>query len=207
MGKVINVTTLFLDIGGVLLTNGWGHDFRMLAAAKFKLDINELETRHQLAFVTYEEGRITMDEYLNRVVFWQKRDFSSAQFQQFMFGQSAPYAEMIEYIQQLKAKYHLKIAVVSNEARELNDHRINKFQLGSFVDFFISSCFVQLRKPDAAIFKLALDIAHVRPENVIYIDDVEMFVDVARDLGIASIHHKDHLSTSAALASMGLNLG
>jgi len=124
-----------------------------------------------------------------------------------MFAQTTPDKEMIELMRQLKEKYHLKIAVINNEARELNDYRINKFQLNQFVDFFISSCFVHIRKPDADIFRLALDIAHVLPENVLYIDDTQMFVDIARNFGIRSIKHINQLSTSTELASFGLSLG
>jgi putative hydrolase of the HAD superfamily len=114
---------------------------------------------------------------------------------------------MIEYIRQLKDKYNLKIAVVNNEGRELNEHRIMKFKLNQFVDFFISSCFVHFRKPDADIFRIALDIAQVPVQHVVYIEDMQMFVDVARDLGIRSIHHKNYLSTVEELALMGLKDG
>ncbi len=75
MQNVNNITTLFLDIGGVLLSDGWGHEFRQLAAEKFHLDEAEMEERHRIMFVTYEEGKITLDEYLDRVVFYKHRDF------------------------------------------------------------------------------------------------------------------------------------
>jgi len=206
MKKLIPVTTLFLDIGGVMLSNGWGHESRKLAAEKFNLNLGELEERHHLTFVTYEEGKLTMKEYLNRVVFYQKHTFTYNQFQEFMFGQSTPYKDMIEFIIKLKELNRLKIAVVNNEARELNEHRIKKFKLNQFVDFYISSCFVHFRKPDADIFRIALDIAQVPAEQVVYIENTQMFVDVARDLGIRSIMHKNYLSTSAELSMMGLKV-
>lgn len=206
MKKSIPVTTLFLDIGGVMLSNGWGHESRQLAAEKFNLNFGELEERHHLTFVTYEEGKLTLKEYLNRVIFYQKRTFTHAQFQEFMFDQSTPYKEMIDFILKLKEQNRLKITVVNNEARELNEHRIKKFQLNQFVDFYISSCFVHFRKPDADIFRIALDIAQVPAEQVVYIENTQMFVDVARDLGIRSILHKDYLSTSRELTLMGLKV-
>jgi putative hydrolase of the HAD superfamily len=201
------VTTLFLDIGGVMLSNGWGHVSRRLAAEVFNLNLSELEDRHNLTFVTYEEGKLTLKEYLSMVVFYEKRKFTPDQFRQFMFDQSTPYTEMIEFIKKLKELNHLKIAVVNNEAREMNEHRINKFHLNDFVDFFISSCFVHFRKPDADIFRIALDISQVPAKNVVYIEDTQMFTDVARDLGIRSIQHKNILSTSAELSLMGLKTG
>ena len=204
MRRAIPVTTLFLDVGGVLLTNGWDHHARRRAARNFKLEFAGMEDRHHLNFATYEEGKLTMEEYLDRVVFHQKRSFTRAQFRDFMFAQSKPFPQMIELIHRLKARYGLKIGVVSNEARELNAYRIRKFKLDGFVDFFISSCFVHLRKPDADIFRLALDISQAQARQVVYIENTPMFVRIAEGLGIQSILHTDYKSTCEKLASLGL---
>ena len=111
---------------------------------------------------------------------------------------------MLELIAQLKARHRLKIAVVSNEGRELNTYRIREFKLDGFVDFFISSSFVHLRKPDVDIFRLALDIAQVPVNEIVYIENTPLFVQVAEGLGIQSILHTDYRSTCAKLASFGL---
>ncbi len=203
MKHSIEITTLFLDIGGVLLTDGWDHHARKRAATHFTLELREMEDRHHLTFDTYEEGKLTMVEYLDRVVFYRKRPFTRAQFRQFMFAQSKPYPGMINLVTQLKARHRLKIAVVSNEARELNAYRIRQFKLNRFVDFFVSSCFVHLRKPDADIFRLALDIAQAPIQKVLYIENTPMFVQIAEGLGIRTILHKDYHSTAARLASFG----
>jgi len=199
------ITTLFLDIGGVLLTDGWDHHARKRAATIFKLEAPEMEHRHQLTFDTYEEGKLTLEDYLGRVVFYKKRPFTRTQFRQFMFAQSKPYPKMIELVRELKAKYGLKIIVVSNEARELNEYRIRSFALDGFVDSFVSSCFVHLRKPDADIFRLARDIAQVPARQILYIENTPMFVQIAEGLGIRSILHADYRSTCAQLASFGLH--
>jgi putative hydrolase of the HAD superfamily len=204
MKRSTEITTLFLDVGGVLLTNGWGHQSRALAAKAFDLNLDEMEDRHHLTFDTYEVGKLTLEEYLSRTVFYEKRQFTREQFREFMFAQSQPYPEMIELVRTLKAQHELRIAVVNNEARELNSHRIRTFKLGEFVDFFISSCFVHLRKPDADIFRLALDIALVPAEQVVYIDDQPLFVQVADGLGIRGVRHTDYESTRAQLASFGM---
>ena len=204
MKNALPITTLFLDIGGVLLNNGWDHIARRRVAEHFKLAWTELEERHALTFETHEEGKISFEEYLGLVVFYKKRPFTRAQFRRFMCAQSKPYPEMIEWIEQLKVQRRLKIAAVSNEAREVNAYRIRKFKLGGFVDFFISSCFVHLRKPDADMFRLALDIAQTPARQVIYIENTPMFVQVAEGLGIRSILHTDYKSTRAKLASFGL---
>ena len=205
MRKKTAISCLFVDIGGVLLTDGWDRHARERAATTFRIDLGEMEERHHLTFDTYEEGKLTLQEYLDRVVFYRKRSFTSAEFRRFMFAQSKPFPEMIELIAQLKARYGLRVAVVSNEARELNAYRIRKFKLGELVDAFISSSFVHIRKPDADIFRLALDITQTRARHVLYLENTEMFVHIAKGLGIRSILHADYRSTRAKLASFGLH--
>ncbi len=203
MKKTSAITCVFVDIGGVLLTNGWDHHARRRAVAKFQLDWAEMEERHRLVFEIHEEGKLTFEEYLSLVVFYQKRPFTRAQFRRFMCEQSKPFPAMLATMVQLKAR-GLKIAVVSNESLELNAYRIRTFELAKFVDSFISSCFVHLRKPDANIFRLALDIAQTPAHQVLYIENTPMFVGIAEGLGIRSILHMDFESTSAQLISLGL---
>jgi putative hydrolase of the HAD superfamily len=204
MTQAAAVKCLFVDVGGVLLTNGWDHHARRRAAANFKLAWVEMEERHRLTFETHEEGKLTFEEYLSQVVFYEKRSFTRAQFRQFMFTQSKPYPDMLEMVARLKARYGLGVAVVSNESREVNAYRIRKFKLDSFVDSFISSCFVHLRKPDPDIFRLALDIAQTPARHVLYLENTPMFVEIAEGLGIRSILHTDYKSTCTQLASFGL---
>jgi putative hydrolase of the HAD superfamily len=200
------ITTLFLDIGGVLLTNGWDHNIRTRAAEKFNLDYEEMNERHHLTFDTYEEGKLSLDKYLNRVVFYQKRSFSREEFKAFMYAQSQPFPEMIELMRRLKTQYGLEVAAVSNEGRELTMYRVQQYNLGAVIDFFISSCFVHYRKPDEDIYRIALDIAQVRPERVVYIDDRAMFVEVAQSLGIGGIIHTAYETTRTALEGFGLSI-
>lgn len=200
------ITTLFLDIGGVLLTNGWDRGIRTLASEKFGLEYKEMDERHHLTFDTYEEGKLSLDEYLNRVVFYQQRSFSREEFKAFMYAQSKPFPEMIELMRGLKSQHGLQVAAVSNEGRELTVYRVGQFKLGTFIDFFVSSCFVHYRKPDADMYRIALDIAQVHPEQVVYIDDRPMFVEVAQGLGIHGIIHTGHEATQKTLESLGLSL-
>jgi putative hydrolase of the HAD superfamily len=204
MKDATQITTLFVDVGGVLLTNGWDHHARRRAAKNFKLPWAEMEERHRLVFETHEEGKLTFEEYLGWVVFYQRRSFTRAQFRRFMFTQSKPYPRMIDLVVQLKIRYGLKVAVVSNESRAVNAFRIRKFKLDRFVDTFISSCFVHIRKPDVDIFRFALDIAQAPAQQVVYIENTPMFVQIAEGLGIRSVLHTDYKSTCAKLASFGL---
>ena len=198
------LSALFLDVGGVLLTNGWDRDARRRAAETFHVDHAELDERHHLTYDTYESGKLSLDEYLDRVIFYEERRFSRADFKAFMYAQSQPHEEMLALVRGLKSQYGIRVAVVSNEGRELAEYRVREFGLASFVDFFIFSSFVHFRKPDADIFRLALDVAQVPANEVVYIEDRPMFVEVARSLGIAGIHHVDCGSTRAALAGLGL---
>ena len=200
------ITTLFTDIGGVLLTNGWDHNSRNKAVEHFGLDAKETQERHSMTFDTYEVGKITLDEYLDRVVFYEYREFVKHDFKQFMFEQSQPYEDMLNLVRGLKQKYNLKIAVVNNEGRELNEYRIHKFKLNDFVDFFINSSFVHFRKPDADIFKVAIDIAQVNPAETLYLEDRMMFVQVAETLGLRGVHHEHYEATKQIFAEYGLTL-
>jgi len=203
---IMPITALFLDLGGVMLTNGWDRNARELAAQTFSLDRKEMDDRHRLTFDTYEAGKLTLEQYLNRVIFYQERSFTHQQFRDFMLAQSKSFPEMIELVAALKARYKLKVAVVNNEGRELNQHRIQTFQLTSFVDFFLSSCFAHMRKPDEDIYRMALDIAQVPPAQVAYLDDRLMFVQVAESLGLRGIHHTSYATTVEKLAALGLTL-
>ncbi|HUP03375.1 MAG TPA: HAD family hydrolase [Bryobacteraceae bacterium] len=204
MPKAPSISWLFCDIGGVLLTDGWNHRSRKLAAKHFGYDWAETEERHRLAFDAYELGKTTLDDYLGSVYFDRKRSFTRAAFRRFMLEQSRPLPDMLALVRRLKARHGLRIAVVSNEGRELNHYRIRKFKLNAMVDCFVSSSFVRLRKPDPEIFRLALDLTQAPRDQVVYIENTAMFAQLGESLGIRTILHKDCESTRAKLAELGL---
>ena len=197
------ISTLFSDVGGVLLTNGWDRQARAEAARVFHLDAAETDERHHLTFDAYEEGKLSLDDYLDRTVFYVPRSFTKDAFRDFMLSRSKPLPEMFGYVRDLKARHGIKIVIVNNEGRELNQYRIKAFGLGCFVDAFVSSCFVHMRKPDADIFRVALDIAQTDPADAAYIDDRAMFVDVAATLGIRGVVHRDAATTARELMAHG----
>lgn len=198
------IRALFLDIGGVLLTNGWDRHARHRAAERFNLDYAQLDERHHLTFDTYESGKLSLDDYLKRIVFYESRPFSPAEFTRFIMEQSEPYTDMIELVRGLKQVYGLKLFAVNNEGREINEYRIRQFGLNQVFDAFVSSCYVHLRKPDVDLFQLALDVAQMEPGQVVYVDDRLMFVEVARSLGMHCLHHTDYAKTRDGLAALGL---
>jgi putative hydrolase of the HAD superfamily len=198
------ITTLFLDIGGVLLSNGWDHEARGKAVSHFKLNSEETEERHHLTFDIYEEGKLTLHEYLKQIVFYKSRQFSEDDFIDFMLKQSYPFQETIDFFIKIKQHYSLKVIAVNNEGKELNEYRIREYKLNTLFDAFVSSAFVHLRKPDADIFRMAVNISQTPLENAIYIDDRLMFVEVAKSLGMHGIHHKGLDATKNKLESFGL---
>ncbi len=198
------ITHLFTDLGGVLLTNGWDRGLRQLVASQFQIDADEMDERHHLTYDTYEAGKISLSEYLRRVVFWEPRPFTEDQVVAFMVDQARCFPEMIELYKRVKAKNGLKIVVVSNEGRELTADRIKRFDLNEFVDIFVVSSYVHFRKPDEDIFRIALDVAQAEPSEVIYVDDRPMFAEVACRLGMHEIWHRDLDRTRAEFEALGL---
>lgn len=194
---------LFLDVGGVLLTNGWGHESRQRAAQTFGFEYSEMDVLHDFIFNTYEIGRITLDEYLDTVVFNKPRDFTREDFKSFMFGQSIELPQMLQWIIAWKQTVPtIRVISINNEGRELNDYRIKKFKLHRCFDAFISSCEVGMRKPDPGIFRLAMGVAQARPEECLYFDDRLMLVEAARKLGIQALHHQTFETTKAVLEKL-----
>jgi putative hydrolase of the HAD superfamily len=204
MSDTGSVCALFVDIGGVLGTNGWDTDSRQAAVEHFGLDAKDIDSRHRLMFELFETGKISWHDYLERVVFDVPRSFTEDDFTQFVLARSHVFPDMLALVREVKRNHDLKVVVVSNEGRELTEYRLKLFGLPSVVDIFVCSCFVHLRKPDIEIFRMACDLSQVPPQEVVYIEDRDMFVEVAATIGIRGIVHKGVDSTRAALAEIGL---
>lgn len=206
MESSTGIKVLLLDIGGILLTDGWETQSRLKAAAHFSLDTDELNHRHANVFDAYESGKMDLDEYLKLIVFYQERPFTVEEFKTFMMQQSQPHPDMLQLMTDLKQKYQPRILTVSNEPRELNEYRIHTFGLNKIIDFFVSSCYVNVRKPDRKIYDMALDMAQVKPQEALYIDDRQVYIEFAAQLGINTIHHTDVESTRKQLQQFGFSL-
>lgn len=202
MQKVSDLKILFFDVGGILLSNGWGGDSRKKATEKFGLDFAEIDLLHNFIFNVYEIGSITLDEYLDTVIFNQPRDFVREDFKDFMYSQSVELPDMLQWLKEWKKDCGFRIISINNEGKELNDYRVQKFKLHQAFDAFISSCEVNMRKPDPGIFKLALGIAQASPNQCVYFDDRIMFVNAAQKLGIRSYHHVSFHSTQKILENL-----
>lgn len=193
---------LFFDIGGVLLTNGWGRDSRKLAAEQFGLNYDEVNEIHNFIFNVYEIGSIDLDEYLDTVIFNHPRDFTREDFKEFIFSRSQELPDTLAWLKQWKKDSGFRIISINNEGKELNDYRVKKFKLHEVFDAFVSSCEVNMRKPDPGIFKLAMGIAQVLPQQCVYFDDRIMFANAAQKLGIRSFQHTSFESTKKILEDL-----
>lgn len=194
------VKALFWDVGGVVLSNGWDHDARSEAARRFNLDWVDFEDRHENAFVGLESGRMTLDAYLDRTVFYRRRPFSKEEFTAFLFGRSRENRETRVILDELTATHHYLMATINNEGRELNSYRIREFRLARNFQVFFSSCFLGMRKPDEGIFRVALEISQREPEECIFIDDRPPNIEPAQRLGMRTIHFQSPAQLRAELA-------
>ncbi len=179
------IRALFWDVGGVLLTNAWDHEERDVAIAHFQLDKSELEARHKELFVPFEEGKFTLDEYLERAVFYKSRMFTVEEFKTFMRSLSKPNHEALELARGLSNKYPM--ATINNESREFNEYRIRTFDLRDYFDVFVSSCYVGVRKPDERIYRLALDLTQRSAEECCFIDDRPVNIEGAAKMGMQTV--------------------
>jgi putative hydrolase of the HAD superfamily len=200
------ISAILWDVGGVLLTNGWDHAERTAVLEHFAVDIASVEPRHQVANDPWEKGLMTVEQYLLQTVFFEPRPFTPAAFLQQMKEQSQllPNGAM-RILQELAASEQVELAMLNNEARELNDYRIERFALGLYFDVFLSSCYLGLRKPDTKIFEVALDVLQRDPEEVAFIDDREQNCAAAQALGIHAIRYHDEAQCVRALEQLGLH--
>jgi len=200
------VTALFWDVGGVILSNGWDRAARAEAAKKFGLDWEDFQERHDLANPAFETGRITLDTYLDRTVFYRKRAFTRDEFKAFIFDQSREFPESRAVLARVAKSSKYFLATINNEPRELNLLRIEKFNLRREFEAFFSSCFVALRKPEEGIYRLALEVTQRRPEECLFIDDRALNLECARQLGMRTIHFQNAAQLSQELAANGVSL-
>ena len=162
----------------------------------------EFEARHKELVIAFEEGKVTLDDYLERTVFYQPRTFTREEFKQFIFSLSRPKPQCLELARNLSGKYVM--AVINNESRELNQYRIQKFELAEVFDVFVSSCFVGLRKPDERIYRLALNITQHLPEECVFIDDRPENLTGAEKVGIKTVLVKDAQQLRRDLQALGV---
>jgi len=200
------IKALFWDLGGVLLSNAWDRTQRAQALQKFQLDEIEFHDRHEMLVSSFERGKITLEEYLDRTVFYRERPFTRDQFKSFMYSLSQPDAEALNLARALAKSGKYLMSTINNESRELNLYRIETFKLREIFRLFVSSCYVGLRKPEVGIYQLAVDITQQKPEESCFIDDRELNLESAAKLGMRTIRMESARQLQVELASLGVSI-
>lgn len=203
----LQITTLFWDVGGVLLSNGWDTASRQAAAEEFGLDWEEFQERHSLISAEFERGRLDLEEYLDCTVFHRERDFSREKFREFIFRQSRPREGMLELAGRLARSGRYLMATLNNESRDLNLYRIETFGLREHFTAFFSSCFLGVKKPERRIYETALEITQRRAGECLFIDDRPLNLETARRLGMHTVHFRDEERLIAELQELGIEGG
>jgi putative hydrolase of the HAD superfamily len=189
----------------VLLTNAWDHTQRTAALKHFDLDEKEFHSRHEMVISSFERGKISLDEYMDRSVFYQERPFARDQFRDFMFSLSQPMPDVLAFARALADSGKYFMGTLNNESRELNLYRIEKFSLREIFRLFVSSCFVGLRKPESGIYRLATDITQFNPEECCFIDDRALNLECAAKLGMHTIQMQTLDQLRGELTKLGVN--
>ena len=198
------IHAIFWDVGGVLLTNAWDHSERAAALERFHLDEKDFRSRHEMVVSPFERGEITLDEYLDRTVFYCDRPFTRDEFKNYMFSLSQSIPEVLSFARTLAGSGKYFMGTINNESRELNLHRIEKFGLREIFRLFVSSCFVGLRKPESGIYRLAVEVTQFNPEECCFIDDRAENLECPAKLGMRTIQMQTPEQLRKELAKLGV---
>lgn len=198
------IHAIFWDLGGVLLSNAWDRTQRMAALEHFRLDEEEFHSRHEMVISSFERGKISLNEYLDRTVFYRNRPFTRDEFRDYMFSLSQPMPEVIAFAHKLADSGKYFMSTINNESRELNLYRIEKYGLREIFRLFVSSCFVGLRKPESGIYRLAIEITQVKPQECCFIDDRALNLECAAKLGMRTIQMQTLEQLRSELEALGV---
>ena len=198
------ITTLFFDIGGVCLSNGWDHEQRQAIARQFGFDYEAFDSRHRQIVDSLERGFLSLDDYLNWTLFYEPRPFLPADVRKAIEQLSTPIEETLALVRQLRASGRYQLMTINNESRELNEYRIQRFGLRDIFSAFFTSCYLGLIKPQPEHYRRALQISQRSPDECLYIDDRPMNVEVARILGMRPIHFTSAAQLERELRDAGV---
>jgi len=200
------IRALFWDIGGVLLTNAWDHTERDKALEHFQIDPQEFQSRHEMLVSSFERGKITLDEYLDRTIFFRDRAFSRDTVREYMFSLSHPFPDVLQFARSLADSRKFFMGTINNESRELNYYRMDQFGLRKIFRVFFSSCFVGLRKPEAGIYQLALETTQIPADQCCFIDDRPLNLEYAAKIGMHTIQMQGLDSLKKELEKLGVSV-
>jgi putative hydrolase of the HAD superfamily len=198
------ITTLFFDLGGVCLSNGWDREQRRVVTDKYGFDYDTFDRRHRQVVDALERGQLTLQEYLQWTIFYEARPFTIDDITTEIMQLSEPFQETLQIVQAVQRTGRYLLATINNESRELNEYRIQHFDLRELFTAFFTSCYLGLLKPQPEHYRRALQITQRSADECLYIDDRPMNAEVAGILGMHTIQFTDAAQLEAALRSAGI---
>jgi putative hydrolase of the HAD superfamily len=176
-----------------------------MALKKFDVDAVDFQERHEMVVSSFERGKISLHEYLERTIFCHPRRFTKEEFCQYMFSLSQPDPAALDLARKLAGSGRYFMATINNESKDLNLYRIQHFDLRGIFSLFVSSCFVGLRKPEEGIYRLALETTQRPAEECCFIDDRAINLESASRLGMHVIRMKNASQLQQELAKLGVS--
>jgi putative hydrolase of the HAD superfamily len=186
------------DFGGVLTTplidafvafqKESGVDFRSLGEAMGRI----LERGGEHPLFELERGRITEAEFNAQLEAELDGEVSMASFRDCYFRNLHTNDRMVDYMRTLRER-GLRMALLTNNVREWEPlWRSMIPALDEIFEVIVDSGFVGMRKPDPRIYELTLErLGEVRAEECVFVDDIELNCDAARELGMEAVHFVD----------------
>ena len=205
-----SIRTIFWDIGGVVLTNGWDKGQRSRVLSRLGVNLEAYEEVHERANYYWERGLMTAKEFFAQTVL-QANPHLDLTFEtlwpQVCAESKVLHAECLDMLSELKEQGSYRLATLNNESRELNEYRLDAFKLRSLFDYFICSGYVHEMKPLPGIFRSAIDVSGFAARTALFIDDKSENCAAAEALGMHVICFKTPRQLCTELAGYGIQVG
>jgi putative hydrolase of the HAD superfamily len=114
------------------------------------------------------------------------------------FRHLEPNERMIEYMRGLRDRGY-KLAICTNNVKEWEPRWRAMLPVDEIFDVVVDSAFVGSRKPEPRIYEVTLERLGSTPQTTLFIDDVEINCQAARDLGMEAIHFRSTDQTIEAI--------
>ena len=204
-----SIRTVFWDLGGVVLTNGWDLSQRTRVLSRLGVDLKAYEELHVSANYDWERGLITAREFFTETVLRPNPRLGltfEVLWPQVCAQSKVLHPECLDILAELKSQGKVRVATLNNESRELNEHRLDAFKLRSLFDYFICSGYVHEMKPKPGIYEAAIDISGFEPEQTLFIDDKLENCEAAAELGIRALTFESPEQLCRALGTFGIEV-
>ena len=192
------ITALISDFGGVLTTpliRGFlayqeqaGVTVQELGATMARSA--EEDGVHPL--YALERGEISEAEFQRRLESRLEGRFDFEHLRRLYFEHLEPNDEMFDFVRGLHER-GLRTALCTNNVREWEPLWRSKLpELDEVFEVVVDSAFVGSRKPERAIYDITLErLGGVKPQECVFVDDIDVNCEGARELGMHPVHFKD----------------